>query len=379
VSTATQPEPVEIPEGVTRAPVGRIVSLDWARGILLVAQITMASALLPRPEFLTHAKWVGITPFDMVFPLFVTLSGCGLAFAYRNAVGWGKTVRRSVVLLAVGLVYNAYMYQTIDVSQFRVTGPLQVYSILVLVIGVLHLWARTPRAWMVITAVVASVHAFLLAAWQAGCPGGELLPTCNPSRVVDVAVLGASHIYAHGEAGYDPEGLIAAMGALVTAVAGTTAGHLALSGRRNGHGPKHLIAWAAVVLAGALATSLFLPAFKRLWTTPFALGLAAGGILMLAIGIMIMDRPAPSWWERVRHPSAWPLVALGRNSLLVYFGVHVVFEFLHRHGGETVWAVDLAEAVDMIGQPSLSFALLMLVFWVAVTGVLHRYKIYLRP
>ena len=225
--------PVGTAGGAPTAPVGRIVSLDWVRGLFLCVSVTSVGLLAPRPALFEHAEWFGISGVDLVFPLFVTLSGCGLAFAYSNAVGWRATLRRSVVLLLCGLIYNAVVAESRDPETLRLTGPLQVYAVLVLVIGVVHLRVRTPRAWMLVTLGVASVQASLLAAWQADCPGGELLPTCNPSRLVDVAVLGRAHVYAGGVLGHDPEGIIAAVGALVTACAGTTAGHLALASKEQ--------------------------------------------------------------------------------------------------------------------------------------------------
>ena len=357
----------------------RITSLDSVRGVLLVVNVAAISVLAPIPDQLVHAQWFGITFFDVIFPLFVTFSGVGLAFAYRNVVGWRRTFRRSSVLLLVGLVYNMIITSTFDIRELRVTGPLQIYAVLVLVIGVLHLKLRTPRMWAMATVGIAAVHAFVFAAWQAGCPGGELLRSCNPSRGIDPSLFGSAHVYAQGIRGHDPEGLVATLGALVTIIVGTTAGHVALRYRGTSRAPAKLLMWSVPVAAMALATLTFLPAMKRLWTSPFALGIAALGVVLFAVGIVIMDLPGPRWWELVRDPLSWPLVALGRNSLLVYFGSHLVMFVLIRNGGETSWAERLSGWVDVAGHERITFMLFMVALWVAVTGVLHRRKIYLRP
>ena len=366
-------------EDAPAPPAGRIVSLDSARGLFLCVNIVAVSVLGETPEFLEHSKWYGVTFLDIIFPLFVTLSGCGLAFAYRKRVGWRRTFRRSLVLLVCGLLYTIIVTESLDLATLRFTGPLQVYAVLVLIIGVLHLKARTPRAWLVVTVIVAALQAFFLAAWQAGCPGGELLPTCNPSRLIDFALMSPDHVYASGVRGHDPEGLVAAMGALVTACVGVTAGHLALAGRGTWRSPLRLATWAAAVFVLAVVSSLFLPEMKRLWTTPFALGVAALGVLLFALGVVVMDMPTSPSRDRLRRKLAWPLVALGRNSLLVYFGSHIVLLLLLQHGGETSWAEQLARTIDIFGSPRLSFIVFMLGSWVLVTAVLHRRKIYLRP
>lgn len=367
------------PGAPRKLPHRRVLSLDSVRGILLLVNIAVISVLPPVHPQLKHAQWFGVTFFDVIFPLFVTFSGVGLAFAHRNHVTWRRTFRRSGLLLLIGLAYSVVISGSVDLAQLRFTGPLQVYAILVLVIGALHLVVRTPRAWAAVTLAIAAVHAFLLAAWQAGCPGGRLAETCNPSRVVDVAVLGANHVYAQGLRGHDPEGIVASLGALVTALVGVTAGHIVLAHRGTWRAPGLIVAWAVPVLAMALATSAVLPALKRLWTSPFALGIAGVGIVIFTLGIVVLDMAAARQWERVRVPLTWPLVALGRNSLLVYFGSHLVMHVLKDNGGEVTWAERLSGYLDVIGNEALSFMLFMLLAWTAITAVLHRRRIYLRP
>jgi len=363
----------------SRAKVGRIASLDWIRGWFLCGSVATVSLLAPRPAALQHAQWIGVTVEDLIFPLFVTLSGCGLAFAYRNSVGWSATLRRSVVLLACGLAYNVVAAGSLDLSALRWTGALQVYAVLVLVIGLLHLVARGPAAWAAVTGVVALGQATLLFVWQSGCAGGQLSPECNPSGVIDLALLGEAHMYAAGALGHDPEGVMGVLGALVTASAGATAGHLALRARGGRRGPALLLAWAAAVAVAAVAAQQMLPMMKRLWTTPFALGVAALGIVALAVGMAILDLPAGRRWQAVRSRLAWLHVGMGRNSLLVYFGSHLLLLVLLTRGGDPSWAYDVAEAVDLIDNPQASLVIVMVLGWVAIAAVLHRWRIYLRP
>jgi predicted acyltransferase len=353
--------------------------LDWVRGWFLVGSVATASVLPPRPDQLTHASWFGLTVEDTVFPLFVTLSGCGLAFAYRNRVGWAATLRRSVVLLLCGLAYNAVAAGSPDLATLRLTGPLQIYALLVLVIGLLHLVARTPRGWALITTVVALAQGAFLMVWQAGCPGEELSRECNPSATIDSAILGPAHMYASGAAGHDPEGLVGILGALLTACVGTTAGHIALSARGTRKAPLLLVGWAAAAAVAALIALQVLPVMKRLWTTPFGLGVAALGVVLLAVGMTLLDLPARGSWARVRERLAWPQVAMGRNSLLVYFGSHLLVLVLLDHGGDLSWAQEAARAVDVVGHPRASFLVAMLVLWGGLAALLHRRRIYLRP
>ena len=112
----------------------RIASLDWARGIMLVASV-LSNSLIAPPKWFDHARWSGIHPIDIIFPMFVTLSGCGLAFAMHRRVKPGPLARRFAVLMLVGLAYNAVMAWSLDVATWRVTGVLQLYAVLQLTTG----------------------------------------------------------------------------------------------------------------------------------------------------------------------------------------------------------------------------------------------------
>jgi predicted acyltransferase len=186
-------------------------------------------------------------------------------------------------------------------------------------------------------------------------------------------------MYASGAAGHDPEGLVGFLGALLTACVGTTAGHVALSARGTRRGPLLLVGWAAAVAVAGLVAIQLLPVMKRLWTTPFALGVAALGVVLLAVGMALLDLPARDRWAQVRERLAWPQVAMGRNSLLVYFGSHLLVLVLLDRGGEPSWAHEAARAVDVVGHPRASFVLAMLVTWGGLAVLLHRRRIYLRP
>ena len=172
---------------------------------------------------------------------------------------------------------------------------------------------------------------------------------------------------------------VAASLPLLTACAGATAGHLALSSRGTRRGPGLLVAWVVAVALGAIGAAQLLPTMKRLWTTPFALGAAAIAILVLAMAMALLDLPAGKRWQKIRECIAWPHLALGRNSLLVYFGSHLVILVLLTHGGDLSWALRVAGAVDVIGHPRASLVVTMVLGWAILAAILHRRRIYLRP
>lgn len=357
-------------------PSARLTSLDWARGWMILIHLTSVSVLAPVPEQLRHPAWLGVTFFDVIFPLFVGLSGCGLAFAYSRRVSGWVTARRAVVLITVGLVYTAIVTRATDLSELRLAGPLQVYGVLTVVVALLHLVLRSVRAWTLTTIGVAVVWTTVFWTYHSGCPTGGPTRTCNLSAAVDLRLLPAGNLYLGGDLGHDPEGLIAIVGCLVTMLVGVTAGKVLLTHKPPREAVTHLLTWAGTVLVlGLVALPLVAP-FKRLWTPSFALLTAVVVVAMLVLGYLLHDRPTTGWWARSRDALAQPFVALGRNALLVYFGSYLLIHEILVNGSPT-WGSRIARLDWPWSHPRLTFVLVYVGAWWAVAWLLHRRRIYI--
>lgn len=355
----------------------RLTSLDWARGVMVLLNLVVISVLPPSPRQLRHADWLGVTVFDIVFPLFVCLSGCGLAFAYSRRVSAWVTARRVSVLLVAGLLYNSvFLLGDGSPATLRITGPLQVYAVLVLVIALAHLVLGRLRDWIVLTVAAGLTWAGLFWAAHQMLAGGTPTREANLSRSVDLRLLPVDHLYRQGELGHDPEGLVVIAGALVTMLVGVVAGKLLL--RRGVDTPRMLVdlsVWAISVLVLGLVTMAFIEPFKRLWTPSFAMLTAVVALVLLVMGFLLHDQPVgPRWWLSVRDVAAQPFVAMGRNALVLYFGSHLSLIALSSFPGETQV---LAMFTWAWGSPRMAFAAFFVIGWFALAWVLHRRRIYI--
>lgn len=381
--TATLPSDDLAAPGAGQAPApvrraARVMALDWARGGMLIASLVNVGVLAPRPAAMEHSRWFGVHAIDLVFPVFVALSGVGLALANRRPVPVLTTVRRALTLLACSLAYNAVTAKSVDWHSWQVTGPLTIYAALVLVVGLVGRRVRGAVAWGAITLVLAAVDTWLQATKAAGCPGGLLAPTCNLSGVVDPAVIGAGHMYHHGQYGYDPEGLVSFLGTLVSAGAGITAGWLLIRLRGRWLAPLLLAAWAGVLVAAGLVALAWVEPFKRQWTPPFALLTAALALAPVVLGTLLLDLPSWRPWRRVATVLAWPLVALGRNSLLTYFGSHALYDVAVLYGRPVYSKQVLAWFAEHVPghDPRRLYLLATIGAWWALAMVLHAAGIY---
>ncbi|MCU1486330.1 MAG: hypothetical protein JWN67_3076 [Actinomycetia bacterium] len=338
----------------------RLTSLDVFRG-LVVALLVLVEWVLPAPGYtwLRHSPWDGVRIPDVVFPAFLFMVGASASLATR--VDPRRLVRRSVVLVGLGLLFNAWGGAGSNLTELRLPGVLQVIGIAGLLAGLVTVVTRRPTAVAAIGLGLATAHGALLSHVPIDCGTGRLAPGCSLPWAVDRHVFGLAHVYHQGDFGHDPEGLVTAvLGATAVVLLGWAAGRfLYREGDRT----------ATAVLAGGLLVaagfaSLAWPLNKRLWTPSFGLVMAAGCTALLLVLAMALD-------GRARHfpqPVRWTLTALGRNALLVYVGQHVVLSALmatpHDDG-------NLATALlDPFGSP-VGVALAAVAAWTAAAAALH--------
>lgn len=371
----------------------RIDALDWARGWMLVASVGVNSAIVSIPA-LAHASWASVAPIDLIFPLFVTLAGCGMAFAFARSVHPIAVIRRALVLAVLGLGYNAVVDNSWALSDLRVTGVLQLYAVVIVAMALLHLVTRSWQGWAALTVLLAVGHTALLSTYALRCPATLLTPDCNPSGPLDALLFGLPHIYVDGSRGHDPEGLIAILGAMVSTAAGAAVGHLLLSFRSAESRSTTRIPVTTIPIAIASGAMVLLavllivvpdvigggpvPPMKRLWTAPFALGIASIAAVLLWVGQVAL--PA-NRFRTPRRVKGWtPIVALGRNSLLVYFGSHLLMSLANRgfSGGPsltTMWA----SGFPNVAVAQIAWSVAWMTLWVALAVSLHRRGWYVKP
>ena len=234
--------------------------------------------LPPGYEWLRHSPWDGIRIADVVFPGYLFVVGASMAVGRERS--WGRMVRRLVLLVALGLVFNAFT----TTDPLRFTGVLQMIGVAGFLAGVVTRFARRVDDVALVAGVLLVVHGVLLPrAWD-----------------VDRWLFADERLYRLGEAGHDPEGVLACvLGATALVLLGFCAARLR--------------SWPfAIGLLGlALVAFVAWEPNKRAWTPTFTL-LMAGGFAVALLAL----RP-------VRVPL---LDRVGRNALLVYLAQHAVRE-----------------------------------------------------
>ncbi len=352
--------------------------------------ILSVDAWYTMPAWWDHAAWEGVHGQDLVFPFFIAVSGIGLGFASAGGVRLGSTLNRFVILVVLGLLYNLHesfvVTGQLSVDTLRITGVLQAFAVVSIVIGLLHYALTTWWAWCIGTCVMALIQVTILRVVAEGCADAQLTEQCNPGFPLDRAVFGLAHLYDQGLGGHDPEGLWAMFGMVITASVGVTVAHALglrparpFGTRETGRRYVRALLCLAVFAGLAWAASLVTVTMKRLWTTPFALGTGVALVLLWVILTAVLDHGRGALILTVL---TYPLVALGRNALLVYFGDQVLLRsltFSYPEGSNTSWARTLAYDVGATDTDPTRFILFMIASWTVLAIFLHRRKLYIRP
>ena len=263
----------------TVVTVERDRSVDVLRGVLVVALVFVEWLLPPGYEWLRHSPWNGVRIADFVFPGYLFVVGASMAVGRQRS--WPRDVRRLVVLVALGLVFNAFT----TTDPLRFTGVLQMIGVSGFLAGIVTRLAPRVEDVALAAGALLLAHALLLdRAWD-----------------IDTWVFADERLYRAGTADHDPEGVLACvLGATALVLLGWCAARLR--------------SWpfAAGLVALACVTFLVWEPNKRAWTPSFTL-LMAGTFAVLLLALRPVDQI--------------PVLArIGRNALLVYVAQHAVRE-----------------------------------------------------
>ena len=311
----------------------RLASLDALRGFDMMfimgvaALITDICLLFPGgadswvAHQMSHASWNGLTHHDTIFPLFLFLAGVSWPFslAKQRAAGkstrqivW-KVLRRAVILIALGVVYNGFFQ--LDFANLRIASVLGRIGIAWMGAALIYLFVKSPWKRGLIGAAILVGYWLLLrfVAAPDAPPGSDSLSIDgNIVAWVDRQIMPGKLIFNKGR--FDPEGLLSHLPAIVTALLGMFAGDLVrLPEEKMSGGRKTLWLLAAAVacLAVGLLWSLDFPINKKLWTSSFVLVVGAFSYASFALFYYVIDVKGYRKW-------CFPFKVIGMNSITIY-------------------------------------------------------------
>ena len=279
----------------------------------------MERLLISISNQLHHSPWNGFTFYDMIFPLFIFISGVSMPFANAEKKKlYRPLIKRTVILILLGMVVNGlFQFQGCEHTRFAsVLGRIALATFFAAIIY-MNCSLRAQVLWF--AAILISYCAAMLLIPVPGHGAGILTAEASLSSYIDQLLLpGKLH-----RTTYDPEGLLSTIPAIASAMLGVFTGQF-LKWESPAYSPKKkalLLALAGVLLLLAgLAWGTFFPINKSMWTSSFVLFAGGWSVLLFTLFYYIIDLRDFQGWTA-------PFIWIGTNSILIYMAAHGLVNF----------------------------------------------------
>ena len=262
---------------------------------------------------MTHVKWDGFHFFDLIFPLFIFISGVAVPYSVLEKKAKGVPVRklqfriikRALILILIGLSFSLFKFQWDAIRLYQVLWLIGTSYLIGASIN-LHVTSWKYRVF-VFFGVLLIYHLVLFYLPYPG-KGDFITPENNLAAWLDRNLIKTN--LAVGV--YDAEGTIRMF----------TAGMLSLLGGMVGQRTKSYVqptlrCSIELLIAGLICLflgwlwSFVLPIIKGLWTPSYVLWSAGWSLLLLALFYTVIDVWNLKWL-------GWFFVPIGMNAITVY-------------------------------------------------------------
>ena len=374
----------------------RLMSLDALRGADMLFIMGFSGALVALCSLLgfgkdcwlaaqmTHVAWHGFHHHDTIFPLFLFLAGVSWPYSLAGQQARGRTtsqivrkiILRVVILVLLGMVSANFF--AFNVKSYRYDSVLAHIGVCWAVAALLYMFVKSFKVRLAVAAALLIAH-FVVLTLFAAPDAAALLASSDPLTVKKVAAYAAygtdNFSFTGNIAGwidrtfmpgrlhegiFDPDGLLAKVTGVVTAMLGVFAGELLrrkdLSGTRK---TVLLLGAGCVTLVLCLVWRPWCPVNKKIWTSTFVLAAGAYSYLMLALFYWIID---------VRGWRGWTFFfrVIGLNSITIYIMMRFIpfpsistFFFAGVAGlGDAHWRA----LVLLLGQLALEWLVLLYLY-----------------
>ncbi|HEY3617554.1 MAG TPA: heparan-alpha-glucosaminide N-acetyltransferase domain-containing protein [Candidatus Sulfotelmatobacter sp.] len=183
----TKPDVAAVTDFTISPVTRRLLCLDIYRGLMVAGMIIVDNPGSDEHAYwpIMHAKWNGWTPADFIFPSFLFLVGISLVYSFDARRQRGETnkqilwhvFKRSLILIAVGLLVNASPIYGLDLHTWRFEGVTQRIGICYFFAAILELWAGRRGQLLAFVGCVLGYWALLrfVPVPGAGLPAGTSL------------------------------------------------------------------------------------------------------------------------------------------------------------------------------------------------------------
>lgn len=275
---------------------------------------------------MVHSTWHGFTAYDLIFPLFIFLSGVSLGITGKPLSHYPPEkaksivlhgVKRLVILMLLGVIYNHGWGKGIpaDIESIRVASVLGRIGISWFVAALL-VWFFSERIqWIFVLVVLLGYWLLLSSVSIAGLGDGDYSADGAINVWFDQHFLPGAILR---NKAFDPEGVLSNLPSIINALFGVFTGRFIIKYSANTLKLTSflILAGISMVILGYV-WGIFFPINKTLWTSSFVLVTSGFSILLLTLFYVLIDVVKIRAWATF-------FAVIGTNSIVVYVGSSVV-------------------------------------------------------
>lgn len=308
-------------------PRERLLSLDALRGfdmfwitgggylVAVLAKYTGAGWLKTLAEQMDHVPWAGFHFEDLIFPLFMFISGVAIPFALvsklekhvpKNELA-KKAFRRALTLVFIGLIYNGVFSNGFENP--RIASVLAQIGLAYFFAAMIVIYTKSFKSTLYwLGGILVGIGIIQLLIPVPGIGAGVLTPEGCINGYIDRILL-PGRLYGGS---FDPEGLLCIVSAVTVTLMGSVAGNFLRDKKTNDQQKlKTLSVIGASAIVLALLLSTFYPIIKACWTSPFNLLTGGIGFLLMTLFYWIIDVKGWKKWSFFFR-------VIGMNSIFIY-------------------------------------------------------------
>ena len=273
----------------------RLKSLDIMRGLTVALMILVNNGGEQNYHILTHSKWNGLTPCDLVFPFFLFMMGMSTYLSLRKTefkpslIIYRKIAKRTILLFLIGLSINWFDMicsgNGLDFAHLRIWAVLQRIALCYGIVSLLAIHIN-QRYFVHIILGIIIVYMGILAFGN----GYAYDASVNIIAQADLHFFGYDHLY--HKSPVDPEGLLSTLPAIAHTMIGfLCCKYISIAGQNVHSKIKFLkISGLVMLILGFFLSLIGFGINKRIWSPSYVFVTCGFAAWILSLLIQWIDR-----------------------------------------------------------------------------------------
>lgn len=302
----------------------RLKSLDIMRGLTVALMILVNNGGEQNYHILTHSKWNGLTPCDLVFPFFLFMMGMSTYLSLRKTefkpslIIYRKIAKRTILLFLIGLSINWFDMicsgNGLDFAHLRIWAVLQRIALCYGIVSLLAIHIN-QRYFVHIILGIIIVYMGILAFGN----GYAYDASVNIIAQADLHFFGYDHLY--HKSPVDPEGLLSTLPAIAHTMIGfLCCKYISIAGQNVHSKIKFLkISGLVMLILGFFLSLIGFGINKRIWSPSYVFVTCGFAAWVLSLLIQWIDRGEISAEGKIEANAEGKTIKTKKNPITVLF------------------------------------------------------------